>query len=115
MRPEEREFREEVLAADRDRRRVARERRDVETMDYAAFTRRVVRRYGERLAEADYPDLADALAVLADLELAIGDGVRAQAARGSWASVALGLGITRQGAWQRFGRGRQASTTPTRE
>lgn len=110
MNEAERAFRDEVLAADRDRRRELRERRrhDLETMDYARFARRVVQRYGERLAEADYPDLADALEVLEDLEQAVAVGVRAQADRGSWATVALGLGITRQGAWQRFGRPRRA-------
>lgn len=96
--------REDVLAADRERRRRRRELRDVETMDYAKMVRRVVRRYGERLSEADYPDLADAIVILEELREAVAVGCRAQAARGSWSSVAVGLGITRQGAWQRFGR-----------
>lgn len=74
-------------------------------MDYAAFLRRVVRRYAERLADADYPDLADAIEVRNELDDAIRAGVRAQADRSSWASVAVGLGVTRQGAWQRYGRG----------
>lgn len=93
-----------VREADRAARRRRRELRQVETMDYAAFARRVVRAYGERLAEADYPDLTDALEVLEQFEQAIAAGMRAQAERGSWAQVALGLGMTRQGAYQRFAR-----------
>jgi hypothetical protein len=93
-----------VRPADWEARRRRRELRETETMDYAAFLRRVVRRYGERLADADYPDLSDAIEVREELDAAIRAGVQAQADRGSWASVALGLGMTRQGAWQRYGR-----------
>lgn len=93
-----------VRDQERERRRRRRELRDVETMDYAKFVRRVVRRYGERLSEADYPDLADAIVILEELREAVAVGCRAQAERTSWASVATGLGVTRQGAWQRFGR-----------
>lgn len=78
--------------------------RETETMDYAAMMLRLARAYGRRLADADYPDLADAIAVRDELDAAIRAGVRAQADRTSWAQVALGLGISRQGAWQRYAR-----------
>lgn len=78
--------------------------RYVETPDYARMLVRLVRRYGVRLADADYPDLADAIAIREELDAAIRDGIRAQAARTSWAMVAHGLGVSRQGAWQRWGR-----------
>lgn len=78
--------------------------RYVETPDYAALLGRLVRRYAVRLADADYPDLADAIALRDQLDEAIRAGVRAQAERTSWAQVSAGLGVTRQGAWQRYGR-----------
>jgi hypothetical protein len=95
---------DDVRAADRAARRRRRELREVETMDYAAMLRRLVRRYGERLTDADYPDLADAIEVAQELDAAIRAGVQAQADRDSWAQVALGLRMTRQGAWRRFAR-----------
>lgn len=76
-------------------------------MDYAAMMGRLVARYGQRLAEADYPDLADAIEIRDQLDDAIRAGVRAQAERTSWAQVAIGLGVTRQGAWRRWS-GRRA-------
>lgn len=81
-------------------------KRYVDTQEYHAFCRRIVRAYGRRLAaeEANELDLADAVALRRELDAAIKAGARAQAERTSWAEVAKGLGTTRQAAWQRYGR-----------
>ena len=78
--------------------------RAVENDEYAAFLRRVIRAYSRRVAEGDIEAITD-MARLADhLE-----DVTRQAITGlrqfgySWADIALRLGITRQGAQQRWG------------
>lgn len=78
----------------------------VETMDYAAMMRRMVRTYGERVADGDPEDLADMLGVAKALDAAIAAAVRSMREdRGlSWAEVARGAGTTRQAAQQRWGR-----------
>lgn len=83
---------------------MTRERREIDTQDYHAFCRRIVRAYGRRLAapEANEMDLADAVALRRELDAAITAGARAQAARTSWAAVAQGLGVARQVAWRKY-------------
>ena len=78
--------------------------RVVENDEYAAFLRRVIRAYSRRVAAGDIEAIT-AMAGLAD-EL---DHATRQAITGlrgwgySWADIALRLGITRQGAQQRWG------------
>lgn len=81
-------------------------RTGVETTEYAAMLRRMVRSYGRRLAEADPGDLAAALELARELEDTIGRAVaRMRAESGfSWAELAAELGCTRQAAQQRFAR-----------
>lgn len=74
----------------------------IETPEYGAMMRRMVRAYGRRVADADAEDLADLVALRADLEAAITTAVRAQAERTSWAAVARGLSVTREAAWKRY-------------
>ena len=78
----------------------------VETTEYAAMLRRMVRAYGRRLADADPTDLAAAIQLQDELSNAIGQAVAAMRdTHGySWADVAAELGVTRQAAFQRYGR-----------
>lgn len=84
---------------------MARRREKVETTEYAAFCRRVIRAYGRRIEDADEVDLAEMIRVRDEMDAVIGKAVRAQQARHSWAYVARGLGVSRQAAQMRYGRG----------
>ena len=78
--------------------------RIVENDEYAAFLRRVIRAYSRRVAAGDI----EAITTMAALADHLHDATR-QAITGlrqtgySWADIALRLGITRQGAQQRWG------------
>lgn len=76
----------------------------VETGDYLAMLRRMLRAAGRRVGDADEVDLAGLVALRADLDEAIEAAVTGQRSTGrSWAYVAAGLGTTRQAAQQRYG------------
>jgi hypothetical protein len=78
--------------------------RVVENDEYAAFLRRVIRAYSRRVAAGDI----EAITAMAHLADDLQDATR-QAITGlrgcgySWADIAMRLGITRQGAQQRWG------------
>jgi hypothetical protein len=78
--------------------------RAVENDEYAAFVRRVIRAYSRRVASGDI----EAITTMANLADHLEDATR-QAIKGlrdfgySWADIAIRLGITRQGAQQRWG------------
>jgi hypothetical protein len=75
----------------------------VETPEYAAMVRRIVRAHGRRVAEADPEDLVDLVGLHAVVDQAVREAVRGQRERGaSWAAIARGLGTSRQAAWDRF-------------
>jgi DNA-directed RNA polymerase specialized sigma24 family protein len=78
--------------------------RAVENDEYAAFLRRVIAAYSRRVAAGDIEAIT-AMAHLADhLEDATRQAITGLRAFGySWADIALRLGITRQGAQQRWG------------
>ena len=78
--------------------------RIVENDEYAAFLRRVIRAYSRRVAAGDIEAIT-AMARLADhLEDATRQAITGLRDTGySWADIALRLGITRQGAQQRWG------------
>lgn len=79
-------------------------RRVVENDQYAAFLRRAIRAYGRRIASGDVEALADALALIDDLDTAITHAVAGLREQGySWADIARPLAITRQAAQQRWG------------
>lgn len=81
-----------------------RARREVETPEYGAMVRRMIRAYGRRVADADDVDLGKMVAMRDDLDAAIAAAVAGQVDRGaSWTDVGRALGITRQAAWKRFG------------
>lgn len=81
-----------------------RTRRVVENDDYAAFTRRVVRAHGRRVAAGD-PDALVALVALGrDIDAVTRCAVAGLRTAGySWADIAGRLGITRQAAHLRWG------------
>jgi hypothetical protein len=78
--------------------------RVVENDEYAAFLRRVIRAYSRRVAAGDIEAITD-MAHLADqLEDATRQAISGLREIGySWADIAMRLGITRQGAQQRWG------------
>ncbi len=82
-----------------------RSRRPIEPTDYAAMMRRMIRAYGRRVADADVEDLADMLAVRAELDAAIAFAVRTSRERWgrSWADIGRAAGVTRQTAHERWG------------
>ena len=83
-----------------------RRRMVVEHTEFDAFTRRILRAYGRRVAAGDIEALADMVALSEDLDQAIGHavlGLRSAPYRYSWADIAQHLGVTRQAAQQRWG------------
>jgi hypothetical protein len=80
-------------------------RRDtVENDEFAAFTRRIIRAHGRRVATGDVEALRDLTALSTHLDQVITDAVTGLRAHGySWAEIADRLGITRQAAHQRWG------------
>jgi hypothetical protein len=81
-----------------------RPRRVVENPEYFAFLRRVIAAYSRRVAAGDI-EAIPTMVLLADYaEDATREAITGLRARGySWADVAMRLGITRQGAQQRWG------------
>ena len=80
----------------------------VETTEFAAFARRILRACGRRVADGDVEGLAALVALRSELDGAIASAVRGlrQAPWSySWSEVARVLGTTRQAAQQRYGGG----------
>jgi hypothetical protein len=81
------------------------DRRAVENGEYAAFARRVLRAYARRVADGDVEALTLMLGLSAEIDSAISQAVTGLRCFGySWAEIGSRLGITRQAAWQRWGR-----------
>ena len=79
-------------------------RRHVENDEYAAFTRRVLRAYGRRIAAGDIDAITDLGGLLGDVETALSRAVSGLRDTGySLAEIGLRLGVTRQAAQQRWG------------
>jgi hypothetical protein len=78
--------------------------RVVENDEYAAFLRRVIAAYSRRIAVGDIEAITDMAALADDLDHGIRQAINGLRASGySWAEIAARLGITRQGAQQRWG------------
>ena len=78
--------------------------RVVENDEYAAFLRRVIRAYSRRVAAGDIEAIAAMNRLAVDLEEATRQAITGLRGFGySWADIAMRLGITRQGAQQRWG------------
>lgn len=77
----------------------------VETPEFGSMVRRMIRAYGRRVADADPEDLADMVTLRDELEQAILAAVDGQRRRDvSWTVIGDALGISRQGAFQRYGK-----------
>jgi hypothetical protein len=88
--------------------------RVVENDEYAAFLRRVIAAYSRRVAAGDVEAITDMAALGSHLDQAIRDAITGLRSIGySWADIALRLGITRQGAQQRWGDDTRITTTVT--
>lgn len=84
-------------------------RREVETLDYVEFARRIIRAAGERVADGDEFELAELASLRDDIERAIGRAVHGQRSIGrSWAYIGSALGIKRQSAQERYGERKTA-------
>ncbi|WP_223693809.1 hypothetical protein [Leifsonia poae] len=80
-------------------------RREVETLDYIDFARRIIRKGGERVGDGDEFELAELVSLRDDIERAITAAVHGQRSIGrSWAYIGAALGIKRQSAQERYGR-----------
>ena len=78
--------------------------RVVENDEYAAFLRRVIRAYSRRVAAGDIEAITTMVRLADDFEDATRQAINELNAFGySWADIAMRLGITRQGAQQRWG------------
>jgi hypothetical protein len=78
--------------------------RVVENDEYAAFVRRVIAAYSRRVGSGDIEAITDMAALADDLDQAIRQAITGLRVAGySWADIAARLGITRQGAQQRWG------------
>jgi DNA-directed RNA polymerase specialized sigma24 family protein len=78
--------------------------RVTENAEYVAFLRRVIRAYSLRVAAGDIEAITDMAALAGHLEDATRQAVTGLREFGySWADIAARLGITRQGAQQRWG------------
>lgn len=81
--------------------------RTVSNTDFVAFLRRVVRASARRVADGDEPELAELMAVRDELDDAICQAIDGQLAWGkSWTQIAVGMNMTKQGAFQWYSRRR---------
>ena len=80
--------------------------RNIETSEYCGMVRRVLRGLGRRVADGDPFDLAEAVRLRDEFDAILRDSVhQMREVNGfSWAQIGDELGMTRQGAYQRFGR-----------
>lgn len=80
--------------------------RVVENSDFTAFSRRILRAAGRRIAAGDVDALPELAALSAELDAAITTAVTGLRAAGySWGEIASRLGVTRQAAHQRWAPG----------
>ena len=87
--------------------------RVVENDEYAAFLRRVIGAYSRRVAAGDIEAITTMAALADHLEDATRQAITGLRQIGySWADIAMRLGITRQGAQQRWGDTLTTVTTP---
>ena len=77
----------------------------VETAEWLKMLSRMIRAAGKRVAEADEPELAQLVALRDQMEEAVKYAIQGQRLQGrSWSHIGEVLGVSRQGAFQRYGR-----------
>ena len=77
----------------------------VETAEWLKMLSRMIRAAGRRVAEADEPELAQLVALRDQMEQALKFAIQGQRSQGkSWSHIGEVLGVSRQGAFQRYGR-----------
>src|SRR4029079_2982001 len=78
--------------------------RVVENDEYAAFLRRVIAAYSRRVASGDIEAITTMAALAGHFDAGTRQAITGLRGSGySWADIAMRLGITRQGAQQRWG------------
>lgn len=78
-------------------------KKDVETTEYLKMVRRMIRRAGERVGDADEHELRELLALHEAVDAALVVAVAGQRSTGrSWEAIAAGTQTTRQAAFARF-------------
>ena len=76
----------------------------VETSEFLKMLSRLIRAAGRRVADADEHELAQLVGLRDQLEQAIIFSIHGQLNSGrSWSHIGQALGISRQGAFQRYG------------
>ena len=76
----------------------------VETAEWLQMLSRMIKTAGKRVADADEFELARLVALQEELDQAINTAVSGQLANGrSWAHIGRSVGLTRQGAFRRYG------------
>jgi hypothetical protein len=86
----------------------------VETSQYAAFARRMIRAYARRAGEEmDPEDLAEMLGLLAEFEQACAVAIHTgrETQEWSWADIGRAAGTTRSAAFQRWSKQPQEVAT----
>jgi hypothetical protein len=77
----------------------------VETIEYLGAARRFIRAAGRRVAAADEVELGELIALHEVLDESIAVAVAGMRDRGmSWQYIASATGVTRQAAFQKWGR-----------
>jgi len=75
----------------------------IETPEYAAMMRRLIRRYGERVGDADPIDLTTMVEISREFDHAIRVAVRGLRAAGfTWREIGEALGTSKEAALMRF-------------
>ncbi|ADW16583.1 hypothetical protein Despr_0401 [Desulfobulbus propionicus DSM 2032] len=80
----------------------------VETADYLKMLSRMIRAAGRRVAAADEHELAMLIQLRSEFDQAVQVAIDGQRSFGrSWEHIGLALGLSRQGAFQRYGSKRK--------
>ena len=86
--------------------------KQVETSDYLKMVSRMIRAAGRRVADADEHELAQLVDLRDHLEQSIKFAIQGQRSSGrSWSHVGQALGLSRQGAFQRYGNSEKVDRT----
>lgn len=84
-----------------------RKRRKDDT-EFDAFARRILRAYAKRAGEGDAYVLSRLIRLQDEIDAVALDAVRALKERGfSWAEIGFDTGLSRQGAYRRWGKGEE--------